>query len=292
MIFPYGDMGCLTRRIIEEQYGITDYVLIDNTISKYNREVYAIEDLVKETGKQNSATCLLLVCKNYLIHEELMKDARSLVSENGIVDVFREEYDEWKRKTKRKWISPVPKTICGKYSYGPLCDDQYVERVGAFCSFAAGSCAVGNHALTYITTHPIAAQNTNNWKGFRPWEEDTEAKYHMDGIVPKGIAPRKRITIGNDVWIGRNTIITNYSNIGDGVIIGAGTVVTKPIPDYAVAVGNPARIIRFRYSPDQIRELKKIKWWDWDDDKIIEYYDDLLDDVDSFIRKHRVLSKR
>ncbi len=98
----------------------------------------------------------------------------------------------------------------------------------------------------------------------------------------------RRITIGNDVWLGRNVIITNGANIGNGVIAGAGSIITKDIPDYAVVVGAPARIVKFRFSKEQIEEMNKICWWDWPDELIRERYYDFYLDADSFIKKYRV----
>lgn len=105
---------------------------------------------------------------------------------------------------------------------------------------------------------------------------------------PKAKAEKKkcRIAIGNDVWLGKNVIITNFSDIGNGVIAGAGTVITKDVPDYAVIAGVPARIIRYRYLPDQIEALNKIAWWDWTDDEIRERYDDLYLNIEDFIKKY------
>lgn len=88
------------------------------------------------------------------------------------------------------------------------------------------------------------------------------------------------------MWLGRNVIVTNYANIGNGVIAGAGTVITQDIPDYAVVVGAPARIVRYRYSSEEIEALNKIAWWDWSDDDISERYDDLYLPVGEFIRKY------
>ena len=70
------------------------------------------------------------------------------------------------------------------------------------------------------------------------------------------------------------------------MIIGAGAVVTKDVPDYAVVVGNPARVIKYRFSEEQIKALKQIRWWDWSDEMIVKYYDELLGDVDKFIINH------
>lgn len=86
--------------------------------------------------------------------------------------------------------------------------------------------------------------------------------------------------------MGKNVIITNYSNIGNGVIAGAGAVITKDVPDYAIVAGVPARIIRYRYDTEQIKKLNGIAWWDWPDDKIRNNYEDFFLDINSFIRKH------
>ena len=96
---------------------------------------------------------------------------------------------------------------------------------------------------------------------------------------------RDGITIGNDVWIGQNVVLLGAITIGDGAIIGAFSVVAKDIPPYAVVVGNPAVIKRFRFSEDQISKLLKIQWWQWDEKKIEENIQDLLD-IDVFLRKH------
>lgn len=84
--------------------------------------------------------------------------------------------------------------------------------------------------------------------------------FQLDGY-PNPLGEEKMI-IGNDVWIGRNAILLGEITIGDGAIIGAFSVVAKSIPPYAVVVGNPAQIKRFRFSEEQIKQLLKIKWWD------------------------------
>ncbi|TGV65023.1 CatB-related O-acetyltransferase, partial [Mesorhizobium sp. M00.F.Ca.ET.158.01.1.1] len=76
------------------------------------------------------------------------------------------------------------------------------------------------------------------------------------------------ITVGHDVWIGARAIILSGVTIGNGAVIGAGAIVTGGIPPYAIAVGNPARILRYRFAPDVIDRLQSLKWWDWSDDLI------------------------
>ena len=77
--------------------------------------------------------------------------------------------------------------------------------------------------------------------------------------------------IGNDVWIGRSAIVLSGTSIGNGAVIGAGSVVTKDVPDYAIVAGNPAKLIRYRFDEQTIKELQSLKWWDWPDEKIERY---------------------
>ncbi|MEG0371909.1 MAG: CatB-related O-acetyltransferase, partial [Clostridium sp.] len=89
--------------------------------------------------------------------------------------------------------------------------------------------------------------------------------------------------IGNDVWIGQNAIIMPGVKIGDGVIIGANTVVTKDIKAYHIVGGNPGVVIRKRFDDELISYLLELKWWDWNKEKIFDNLDILcssnLDDI-------------
>ena len=95
----------------------------------------------------------------------------------------------------------------------------------------------------------------------------------------------KETEIGNDVWICYGALILAGVKIGDGAIIAAGAVVTKDVPSYAVVAGNPAVIKSFRFSEEKIVKLKKIKWWNWDDTKINNAREDMLN-IDKFLRKY------
>lgn len=79
--------------------------------------------------------------------------------------------------------------------------------------------------------------------------------------------------IGNDVWIGDNVVILPNVRIGDGVCIGAGSIVTKNIPDYAICAGNPAKVLKYRFNEAQINYLQNSKWWNWSDEEIIRNRD-------------------
>lgn len=88
-----------------------------------------------------------------------------------------------------------------------------------------------------------------------------------------GYAPETReyseLVIGNDVWLGHNSIImAGVNRIGDGAVVGAGAVVFKDVPAYAVVVGNPARVVRYRFPPEKIQALLAERWWDRDIDDL------------------------
>jgi len=74
--------------------------------------------------------------------------------------------------------------------------------------------------------------------------------------------------VGHDVWIGCNAVVLPGVRIGDGVIVGAGSVVTSDLPDYAIAVGTPARVVKLRFSEPVIERLRALRWWDWPRERI------------------------
>lgn len=114
-----------------------------------------------------------------------------------------------------------------------------------------------------------------------PFHEHTKLEYpesSFDGTV----------VIGNDVWIATDVRILEGVTIGDGAIVGAGSLVTKDVPPYAFVAGNPARIKSFRFDEGVISKLLKIRWWDWDDEKIVSLLPEMTD-AESFTNKHLVL---
>ena len=94
----------------------------------------------------------------------------------------------------------------------------------------------------------------------------------------------KHTTIGNDVFIGANVTVLDGVTIGDGAVIGAGAVVSKDIPPYAVAVGCPIRIVKYRMSDEQIAAMQRMQWWNWDDERLQDV-ERMFEDIDGFIEK-------
>ncbi len=135
-----------------------------------------------------------------------------------------------------------------EHSLGYACNDA---EIGSFCAIALGvKIGVQIHTKNYITNHPFP-ENVNG-----------TSQYDYEEFV-KANPPVK---IKNDVWIGSNAVIMPGVTIGNGVIIGANAVVTKDIPDFAVAVGVPAKVIKFRFSDEEIELLNQSQWWNWNDD--------------------------
>lgn len=101
----------------------------------------------------------------------------------------------------------------------------------------------------------------------------------------KDIYAKGPTIIGNDVAIMVDAIILSGVKVGDGAVVGAGAVVTKDVPPYAIVAGNPARIIKYRFCEKQIKALLRIRWWDWTIEEIKEYKEYFYGDVDTFIAK-------
>lgn len=120
-----------------------------------------------------------------------------------------------------------------------------------------------NHRINSVTTYPF-----NVFGG--AWYENTPS--HMSQLPFKG-----DIVIGNDVWIGRESVIMPGVKIGDGSIIGTYSIVTKDILPYSVAGGNPAQFIKKRFNDELIEILLELKWWDFDAAKLVEFLPLLCD---------------
>lgn len=277
VVFPCGDVGIQVINIMKNVYGIEPDYLIDNHKCHYSERIHDVSFL----GTINADNCFLLLASvNVDVYEELKRSAAEYFPSEKII-----EFEDMRQR-----IVFSGKTIIGRYSCGSICcNHQWIESIGSFCSFAPGVEVVTNHEMRYITTHPMIYAGCNCEYETIPYSTLEHQKWFFPKVQPRSemIKKQKRLRIGNDVWLGRNVIITNSANIGNGVIAAAGAVITKDIPDYAIVAGVPARIIRYRYTPAQIVELNKIAWWNWSDKEIRERYDDFYLPVEDFIEKYR-----
>ena len=169
--------------------------------------------------------------------------------------------------------SSVLDSTIGDYTY--VSQNSHISRttIGKCCSIGPNLlCGWGIHPLNTISTHPMFFS--------------TEKQNGMTLSAEDKIKERKEIKIGNDVFIGANVTILDGVTIGDGAVIGAGAVVSKDIPPYAVAVGCPIRIIRYRF-PEEIRnKLLEIQWWNFSEDNLQDV-ERMIFNVGGFIEKYR-----
>ncbi len=128
--------------------------------------------------------------------------------------------------------------------------------IGKFCQIADGVrfiTASANHRYDGVSSYPFAV-----FDGF-------------DMDRPSMQIRLRDTVVGHDVWFGNGAQILPGTRIGSGVIVGASAVVSGDIPDYAIVAGNPARVVRMRFSPQDISRLLKLAWWDWPIDHILEH---------------------
>ncbi len=102
---------------------------------------------------------------------------------------------------------------------------------------------------------------------------------------PLGGLAKGKVSIGSDVWIGRDVQVLTGVRIGNGAIVGAHSVVTKDVPSYSVVAGNPAIVKKMRFSEEIITALLQMEWWNWEDQLIKERLPDMLD-VEGFIKRY------
>ena len=158
----------------------------------------------------------------------------------------------------------------GKYTYIAHNSDVSQTTIGSFCSIGPNFiCGWGIHPYNGISTSPMF-YSTRKQNGTTLTDYDK-------------VEERKPIVIGNDVFIGANVTVLDGVTIGDGAVIGAGAVVSKDIPSYAIAVGCPIKILKYRFEPEQIKALRHIEWWNFDDEKL-KKVEQMFFDVNQFIQ--------
>lgn len=135
-------------------------------------------------------------------------------------------------------------------------------EIGRYCAIAANTRFImngANHAMDGFSTFPFAIFGG-------AWRDNYD-------LAKLGGANRGDTLVGNDVWFGMEAMVMPGVKIGDGAVIGAGAVVGSDVPSYAIAVGNPARIVRMRFDDATITRLLRIAWWYWPVDKVTRNID-------------------
>lgn len=150
----------------------------------------------------------------------------------------------------------------GKHTYGlesakflKWGEDIPTVSIGRYCSISYGLQFVtgGNHRQDWVSTFPFG---------------HTETTKNICSPIDGHPHPSKDISIMNDVWIGRNVSIMSGVRVGNGAVIATNSHVIKDVPDYAIVGGNPAKLIKFRFKDETIKQLLESKWWNWQEEKI------------------------
>ena len=173
------------------------------------------------------------------------------------------------------------KIIVGKFSYGKInaifeSELPYKLKIGNYCSISTGVkfIVAAEHPYEYLSSYPFKVYCFG----------------HKHEALSKG-----NIVVNDDVWIGENAIILSGVEIGQGAIIGAGSIVTKNVPAYSIVAGNPAKIIKYRFEPEIIKKLLDFDYSKLDMNKIKQIGEEIfytkitssnIDEILSYLKKH------
>lgn len=169
----------------------------------------------------------------------------------------------------------IAETRFGDYTYVVNDSEIIYADIGRFCSIAAQTrINPGNHPLDRVALNHFTYRSSAYGLGpddpaFFDWRRQSPVRF------------------GHDVWIGHGAIVLPGITIGTGAAIGAGAVVTKDVPEFAIVVGVPGRVVRSRFEPEICAALLRISWWDWTHDRLAQALEDIRRlDAASFCRKY------
>ena len=178
------------------------------------------------------------------------------------------------RYAQQRRLLKAGRMTIGQHTYGiPVIKTYDLNStrliVGAYSALSEEAIVMlgGEHAIDRVTTYPL------------------RMRLKLPGAGEDGIpVPTGDTVIGSDVWLTMRTFVRSGVTIGDGAIVASGAVVINDVPPFAIVGGNPAKVIRYRFTPEQIEALLEIRWWDWPDSLVVEATPLLSGtDVDAFI---------
>jgi acetyltransferase-like isoleucine patch superfamily enzyme len=196
---------------------------------------------------------------------------------------FYQHKKEWRKHNSHNLTVaighfPINKVKVGNYSYGDLKVISYGEHnegleIGHYVSIANGVQFLlgGNHYYRRFSSYPF------------------QAKFGGEGVIETW--SKGKIIVGDDVWIGTEAFIMPGVNIGRGAIIGARAIVTQNIPPYAIAAGNPATVIKYRFDEQTIDELKRVDFSKIKPQQVLPNLALYQDDMSSFDKLGALLAK-
>lgn len=247
--------------ILGDGYNMMKWRSIIQAKADISRTIEALNDNIDPQNEY------LIICEDiYFDHREQFEHA-------GMREIG--DYYHWTKYARTNGHLPIDIVYKGdvKIGYGsyfPYSKDimKHIGSIGRFSSIANSVIIQGNHSMNRITTsslYPMLSPNARNIVNQTPSDKDP-------------LGTNRKVNIGNDVWIGANVFInaSRCSSIGDGAIIGTASLVMEDVPPYAIVYGSPARVKKYRFSPEQIEILMSVKWWEWDKNELDKNIDLLM----------------
>lgn len=294
IIFGAGEGGAITQEALLEERLTASYYL-DNDSKLWGQEQRGLkikrpEELMEEEYEK------IIVLISSMYYKVIFPKLRDLGIPSSCIyyilaDVLYGEKEFEQIESEKERIRQINRSSqvyrgvkVGRYTYGhqKLIDQGLIKSIGSFCSINSTVLTGRNHPTAFISTSPVFYHTKETYFNHR----------ELIGLLEPGeepdltaVAKNTKIVIGNDVWIGASTVLLPNITIGNGAIIGAGAIVTRNVPDFAVVVGVPAKVLRYRFNIEQIEILKKVKWWDWPEDKLKEHRL-LFGEMDTFFDTH------
>lgn len=199
------------------------------------------------------------------------------LGQNALIDAAADVRDcELGRYTEVGARTKLLEVSLGDYSYVVNDSDIAYAQIGKFCSIAS-------HVRINPGDHPMhrASQSHFTYRASAYFEDEADDHAFFQWRRDRAVS------IGHDVWIGHGVIVLAGRSIGAGAVIGGGAVVTKDVPEYAVVVGNPARIVRQRFEDSVVAGLRALAWWDWPHEALQQALPDFQQlSADAFVSKY------
>ena len=172
--------------------------------------------------------------------------------------------------------STIARSLVGRYVAIGCHSFMSRAKTGNYCTFGNRVSIGGlNHDYRRVTSHEVAFRNTSAIYGETIVDKDAY-------IQGQDQNPQYHVEMGHDIWIGDNAVVLPGRKIGTGAVIGAGAVVTTDVPAYSIIVGNPGRILKYRFPDDVILRLLSSNWWD---KTISDLKGFDFSDMDTFLKK-------